>query len=168
MTRPHFSDPSRFPAFRDLPAASTTTAEDDSGSSEWWLIAQVKENMTITKPTLIVSDRNREDFAVTFEDQSVDLKPWRKGSCLVVPRAQRTLPRREGEKGFVSVGSEHVRCVPGGWEVLKRWEERKGEDACGGGCGETGVRACTGCEGVRYCGKVSYRRDPCEDGECGY
>lgn len=157
MTRPpHFSDPTSFPAFCDLPAESTA----DDSSSEWWLLGQVKENMTITKPTLVVSDRNREDFAVTFEDLGVDLKPWKKGSCLVVPRARRRGGEEGRKKGFVSVprgASGDVRCVPGGWEVLKRWEEGGGEeDGCGGGCGERGVRACTGCECVKYCGKVSY------------
>ncbi|CAM1500568.1 Fc.00g097300.m01.CDS01 [Cosmosporella sp. VM-42] len=149
MAPPNFSDPALFPAFRNLPVPDAET-----GSSEWWLVAQVKENMTITKPTLIVTDIDGEDFAVTFEE-SVDLKPWRKGSCFVLPQARRTIGK-EGKKGFVTVprgeGAE-AKVVLGGWEVVRKWEERR-EEVCAT-CGTEGAKTCTGCESVKYCGKVS-------------
>lgn len=111
--------------------------------------------MTITKPTLIVTDRDEEDFAITFEEL-VDLTPWRKGTCLVVPQARRKMPGKQEKKGFVSVPagkSQEVEMIPGGWDILKRWEERV-EEECAGGCGRQGVKACTGCKAVKYCGKV--------------
>ncbi|KXH41602.1 hypothetical protein CSAL01_07855 [Colletotrichum salicis] len=66
---------------------------------EWFLIAQVKQNMTITKPTLVVVDRQQTEFAVTFEDRGIDLRPVKGGWTIVVPRGVRTAPKG-GKKGF--------------------------------------------------------------------
>ncbi|KAF9880808.1 glycosyl hydrolase family 76 [Colletotrichum karsti] len=117
MPIPDFSNTTTFPAFDALPI------EDDGGSApdareEWFLVAQVKQNMTITKPTVVVSDRAGDEFAITFEDRGVDLRPVRTGWTIVVPRATRTTPR-EGKKGFVRVAEGRgtgVKYVPAGLE----------------------------------------------------
>lgn len=154
-----FSDQAVFPAFQQLP---TTT--EDAPDADWWLLALVKENMTITSPTLVVGDRSGEDFAVVFEQTTLDLKPWKKGSLLVLPRARRTERGEEKRKAVVRVpaGEEKTAgVVYGGWDVLRLWEERSSSDdgvvKCGAGeCEKEGVAKCMGCGVVKYCGKVSF------------
>ncbi|TQN64243.1 hypothetical protein CSHISOI_11185, partial [Colletotrichum shisoi] len=64
------------------PAASSATAvvttpkpSSHDAREEWFLVAEVRQNMTITKPTLVVVDRAGTEFAVTFEDRGIDLRP---------------------------------------------------------------------------------------------
>jgi hypothetical protein len=119
--------------------------------------------MTITNPTLIITDLTGVDCAVTFASSKFDLSPYRKGrTCLVIPGAARTAPAEEGKKGFVRVeegrGAD-VRCLPGKLEALgglTRVEEGK---CCAQACDEDGASRCLGCGMVRYCGKVSSVRD---------
>lgn len=59
--------------------------------------------MTITQPTLIVTDRTGVDFALLFEDKTTSLKGFRKGFTVAVPGARRTDREGEGKKGVVRV-----------------------------------------------------------------
>ncbi|KAJ3560859.1 hypothetical protein NPX13_g9161 [Xylaria arbuscula] len=98
-----FADASRFPAFYELPSTvDSETADSLSLDKSWCLLAQIKENMTITKPTLIVTDRKGVDFALLFED-GVSLKGFRKGYTVAIPGARRTDREGEGKKAVVRV-----------------------------------------------------------------
>ncbi|KAI1394313.1 uncharacterized protein F4822DRAFT_387880 [Hypoxylon trugodes] len=124
---PIFTDPTHFPSFNELPPTSSPTLPQET----WYLIAQIREDMTITKPTLIVRDRTGIDFAVTFDDgDHRGLNPnsttnttkgktgFRKGHTLVIPRATRT-DRGDGKKAVVRVpagSAADVRIVPGALE----------------------------------------------------
>jgi hypothetical protein len=161
MAPPDFTDRSVFPCFADLPLAGPSAASSTSSAS-YYLIGQVKENMTITSPTLIITDLSGVDLAVTFASSTFDVKPYKKGkTCLVIPNAERTAPAAEGKKGFVRIeaGKEtEVRCLPGTFEGLERFVDvqRAGTGKCAAeGCAEEGSSKCLGCGTVKYCGKVS-------------
>ncbi|KAF6804890.1 zinc mynd-type domain containing protein, partial [Colletotrichum musicola] len=67
MPIPDFSNTTTFPVFEDLPFDDDDGAHD--AREEWFLVAQVKQNMTITKPTVVAADRGGDEFAITFEDR---------------------------------------------------------------------------------------------------
>ncbi|KAK1967399.1 hypothetical protein LY78DRAFT_746483 [Colletotrichum sublineola] len=165
-------------------AAATPKPSSHDAREEWFLVAEVKQNMTITKPTLVVVDRGGTEFAVTFEDRGIDLRPVRQGWTIVVPRAVRTAPK-EGKRGFVRVPEGRgtsVKYIPGGLEKIGEvgararggsWEEGGGggEDGakgfrgrcagCGKGEGTDGgaLKSCTACGVARYCGKECQKED---------
>ncbi|KZL74698.1 zinc MYND-type domain containing protein [Colletotrichum tofieldiae] len=157
-------------------SAVTPKPSSHDAREEWFLVAEVKQNMTITKPTLVVVDRGGTEFAVTFEDRGIDLRPVKQGWTIVVPRAVRTAPKG-GKRGFVRVPEGRgtgVKYVPGGLEKIGELGARvrgggeEGEDGgksfrgrcagCGTGEGEDGgaLKSCTACGVARYCGKVSF------------
>ncbi|OTA89993.1 hypothetical protein M434DRAFT_398312 [Hypoxylon sp. CO27-5] len=181
---PVFTDSTLFPTFHSLPPASSPSSSipADSGEAnrDWFLLAQIKEDMTITKPTVIVRDRSGTEFAVTFDDgdhRGMGLK-FRKGHTLVVPRATRT-DRDDGKKAIVRVPQGQgagVRIVPGGLEqVLELGEVLAGIEGAEaeveaevegqvkrrkkcGACGEMEkegqtLMRCTGCGAAAYCSK---------------
>ncbi|KAI1418382.1 hypothetical protein F5Y13DRAFT_652 [Hypoxylon sp. FL1857] len=169
---PAFTDSTLFPTFYELPAASSISTSSDEAQRDWFLLAQIKEDMTITKPTVIVRDRSGVEFAVTFDDgdhRGMGLK-FRKGHTLVVPRVVRT-DRDEGKKAIVRVPEGQgagVRIVPGSLEqVLELGEvlggiegaEAQGQGkkcaACGGAEKEgQALMRCTGCGAAAYCSKA--------------
>ncbi|KAI0386931.1 hypothetical protein F5Y04DRAFT_242645 [Hypomontagnella monticulosa] len=177
---PIFTDATIFPSFQELPSVSSLPSTSTS-TPAWFLLAQIKEDMTITKPTLIVRDRAGVDFAVTFDDGDhrglgEGRARFRKGHTLVVPRATRT-DREEGKKAVVRVpagASAGVRVVPGSLEQVlelgvvvsaaKEVEEGGGDGgsvkkcaACGKADGGEPGRAlmrCTGCGAAAYCSKA--------------
>lgn len=169
---PDFSNTAHFPTFltipeqdRDAPSSSSSSPSLPRGVTAWHLLAQVKDNMTINKPTLVLADRDGSPFALVFEGlerDGLDLRGlgFRKGCTAVIPNAVRTRPAAEGKRGFVRVDREHagaVRAIPGPLErVLELGGKARGDgcEACGGR-GEEGLRSCTGCERVGYCSKVS-------------
>ncbi|KAI1121386.1 hypothetical protein F5Y10DRAFT_256452 [Nemania abortiva] len=155
------SEPSagtQFPTFYELPAASP---QSDTEESTWWLLAQIKENMTITQPTLIATDQTGVDFALLFEDKGTSLKAFRKGYTVAVPRARRTDREGEGKKAVVRVPAGRgadVKVIPGSLErILELGTVIQGADvgqkcaACGST--ESAVSKCTGCGFAAYCGK---------------
>ncbi|KAK1991786.1 hypothetical protein LX36DRAFT_330018 [Colletotrichum falcatum] len=152
------------PASSAAAAAVAPKPSSHDAREEWFLVAEVKQNMTITKPTLVVVDRGGTEFAVTFEDRGIDLRPVRQGWTIVVPRAVRTAPKG-GKRGFVRVPEGRgtgVKYVPGGLEKLGEVGERVGGlrgrcAACGKAEGQDGgaLKSCTACGVARYCGKVS-------------
>ncbi|KAI1112315.1 hypothetical protein F5Y14DRAFT_273791 [Nemania sp. NC0429] len=169
MSSSRLTSPSHFPAFYELPAvsespgagSSRSPAPDAADGGSWWLLAQIKENMTITQPTLIVTDRTGVDFALLFED-GVSLKGFRKGFTLAVPGARRTDREGEGKKAVVRVPAGRgadVKVLPGSLErVLEldvvlggQVEVERGCAACGRTQGE--LMKCTGCGFAAYCGK---------------
>ena len=176
MAPPDFANAAVFPGFHDLPEAAAVSSAPPPPADvhgAWFLVAQVKDDMTITKPTLVLSDRAGAPFALVFEGlarDDLDLKKagLRKGATAVVPRARRTPPREEGKRGFVAVEkgrAAEVRAIPAPLErVVELAAAMRARAARGGSgecetCGEEGESSaallrCTGCEEVRYCSKV--------------
>ncbi|KAI0179532.1 hypothetical protein GGR52DRAFT_310583 [Hypoxylon sp. FL1284] len=169
---PVFTDPSTYPSFQELPSASSSSPS----SADWFLLAQIKENMTITKPTVIARDRAGAEFAITFEDGNHRGLPssnggspprLRKGHTLVVPRAARTDREGEAKKAVVRVPAGRgaaVRVLPGALDqVLELGAVLDGIGEAGkprkcAACGEleTGEKSlmrCTGCGAAAYCSK---------------
>lgn len=170
---PDFSNTTLFPTFITIPQddedgehQQQQQHEDGSG---YYLLAQVKDNMTINKPTLVLTDRDTNPFALVFEGlgrDDLDLKGlgFKKGYTAVVPRARRTRPADETKRGFVRVARQdaaRVKAVPA---PLARVLEVAGSapkgtrcETCGKEEGGDGARlkSCTGCERVGYCSKVS-------------
>lgn len=155
-------DRALFPSFDDIPTATpgpepSTPGKDGEGKQRWFLVGQVSENMTITKPTLVLRDRDSSAFALTFEGE-MDLRGYKKGNTVVIEGARRT-EGKEGKRGFVRVERREeggVRCVPGPMDrVIVLGKGMEGEGGECRGCGGVGERRCLGCGWVRYCGKVS-------------
>lgn len=167
---PDFANTVHFPTFltipeqdRDSPPSSSLTPT--KGDTPWFLLAQVKDNMTINKPTLVLKDRDENPFALVFEGlerDELDLKGlgFKKGCTAVIPHAARTKPAENGKRGFVRIekgNARAVRAVPGPLaRVLEVGGKVKGSqcETCGAE-GETGLKSCTGCGRVGYCSKVS-------------
>ncbi|CAJ2505493.1 Uu.00g128870.m01.CDS01 [Anthostomella pinea] len=159
---PPFTDTTLFPAFYELPTptrSDITTADD---TTSWYLLAQIKENMTVTKPTLICTDRRGMDFAITFEDTAMSLRGYRKGHTLVVRRATRT-ERGQGKKAVVRVEagrSGDAKVSDTRWSgaglragfLLDR--EGVGEKCAACGKTEGALMKCTGCGIAAYCSKA--------------
>ncbi|KAB5572794.1 hypothetical protein GE09DRAFT_684344 [Coniochaeta sp. 2T2.1] len=183
MPVPDFTSPTTFPTFATLPSSSTSSSSSSSSlppPGSYFLLAQIKENMTITRPTLICTDLSGQDFALMFVG-SIDFaaRGLKKGCTVVVPDAKRAeSAKKEGGQGWVVVEEEmfgEVRSLPGGGGDVVRLlgrrveEEREGETREGeGGCSWCGkeegegegkgrrLMNCSRCGEVRYCSKVSW------------
>lgn len=167
MSLPDFTSTTLFPSFltipeldRDTPVPSSTTP----GEASWHLLAQIKDNMTINKPTLVLKDRDDSPFALVFEGlerDELDLKGlgFKKGCTAVIPNATRTKPAEEGKRGFVRIekgDASGVKAIPGPLaRVLELGGKVKGGkcETCGAD-GPTGLKGCTGCGRAGYCSKV--------------
>ncbi len=163
---PDFSDTAVFPSFADLPESAGDRGP--AGDDDWFLVAEVREDMTITKPTLVLADRSGAPFALVFDGLArgeLDLKKrgLRKGHTAVVPRALRAPPREDGRKGFVRIQKDSegiVKAVPAPlsrvFALAEEVREKKGGEGCAA-CGEKkeGLMRCTGCSRVVYCSTVS-------------
>ncbi|KAJ2971980.1 hypothetical protein NUW58_g9282 [Xylaria curta] len=116
--------------------------------------------MTITKPTLIVTDRTGVDFALLFED-GISLKRFRKGYTIVAANARRTDREGEGKKAVVRIPAGQggdVKVVPGSLERVTELGivlDTEGLDRKCAACGKTEgtFMKCTGCGFAAYCGK---------------
>ncbi|TLD28303.1 hypothetical protein PspLS_03299 [Pyricularia sp. CBS 133598] len=161
---PDFNSRDRFPTFVTIPEAGAPVS--DGGQEEWYLLAHIKNDMTIAKPTLVVEDRDGSPFAVVFEGygrDDLDLKArgLKKGNTIVMPRARRVPPADETKRGFVRVDkadANAVKAVPGALERILALggveEDATVCSACGGkGEGGGGLSRCVGCGRARYCGK---------------
>lgn len=179
MAPPDFTDTALFPSFANLPEpASSATADTQAGPH--YLLGEIAHNMTVNKPTLVLADRTGASFALVFDGPAASLNlsamGLRKGATAVVLRAERTPPRAEGKRGFVSVPVDRageVTAVPGPLErVLKVGAKMRGKGAEEGRrcerCSQEGeekeageeerktaLMKCLGCGEVRYCSKVS-------------
>lgn len=167
---PDFANTTLFPTFLTIPqddeSDPTPKLTSSSSDEEWYLLAQIKDNMTINKPTLVLTDRDASPFALVFEGlgrDDLDLKGLglKKGCTAVIPRARRTKPADETKRGFVRIDKGDagmVRAVPGPLaRVLEVGGKTKGSrcENCGKDGEEGGLKSCTGCERVGYCSKVS-------------
>ncbi|KAH8893275.1 hypothetical protein GQ53DRAFT_821982 [Thozetella sp. PMI_491] len=171
MAPPDFTSTDVFPSFASLPSALSSPAERPA--HEWFLIAQVKDDMTITKPTLVLTDRDNAPFALVWDglergDLDLKKKGLKKGTTAVLSRALRTPPKEETKRGFVSIEkarSGDVKAIPGPidkvlqlGEKLRAKEASDGEEkceSCGNTSGQEGkaLSKCTACGEVRYCSK---------------
>ncbi|KAL5871996.1 hypothetical protein ACKVWC_007632 [Pyricularia oryzae] len=163
---PDFSNRERFPTFVTIPEAGAPASDGSQQPEEWYLLAHIKNDMTIAKPTLVVEDRDGSPFAVVFEGygrDDLDLKArgLKKGNTIVLPRARRVPPADETKRGFVRVDKADaaaVKAVPGALErvlALGGVEENATVCSACGGKGEAGagLSRCVGCGRARYCGK---------------
>ncbi|KAK4150966.1 hypothetical protein C8A00DRAFT_36389 [Chaetomidium leptoderma] len=143
MPLPDFTTPNIFPPFSALPL---TTQDDNpppnpTTTPSHYLLAEITENMTLTKPTLILTDLTASTFALIFHSRpasgpdTLDFAKlgYKKGATLVIPDARRTPGKSEGKQGFVAVTREQergVRVVPAGLKnvvgVMERLAERDG------------------------------------------
>ncbi|KAK0720722.1 hypothetical protein B0H67DRAFT_200772 [Lasiosphaeris hirsuta] len=182
MPLPPFTSPTAFPTFATLPTPQDPdpTSPDGGGDEPWYLLAEIKDDMTITKPTLVCLDRAGSPFALVFdglERDGLDLKALglRKGACVVVPRARRTPPKDASKRGFVSVArgtAAEVRAVPAPLrtvvEVAEGLRAQGPQPGCAGcGSAEGALARCTGCGGVRYCSKACQVKGWSEGGHKG-
>ncbi|KAK5663041.1 hypothetical protein OQA88_6457 [Cercophora sp. LCS_1] len=163
MSIPAFTNITLFPSFSTCPETTAPAPAED-----WFLLAQVKDDMTITKPTLVLSDRDSSPFALVFdglERDDLDLKKLglKKGNTAVIPRAKKTPPKDDTKRGFVSVEkgrAAEVKVIPGPLDKVftvgawLRERESSGAEPVCETCGKEGeLMKCTGCGRVKYCGK---------------
>ncbi|KAI1270522.1 hypothetical protein F5Y18DRAFT_15019 [Xylariaceae sp. FL1019] len=168
-------DPTLFPTFADLPqlvdpsgwpSSEHIPQATGSGSlaNTWYLLAQIKENMTITKPTLIVTDRTGRDFVLLFEDNGVSLKGFRKRYTVMIPCARRTKRYNKNDELRIPAdcGAE-VQVIPGTLDrilelgvLLTSSEDERKCAACGKT--EGSLLNCTACQVTKYCGKECQTR----------
>ncbi|KAK0626881.1 hypothetical protein B0T14DRAFT_511249 [Immersiella caudata] len=164
MSTPNFSDLSLFPTFATCP-------EDPSAhpTKPYYLLGQIKDDMTITKPTLVLSDRESSPFALVFDGldrDGLDFKRagLKKGHTAVIPDGRQVPPKEEGKRGFVSVEGARageVKGIPGPLEKVLRvaleLRVREGEegrcDVCAAAAEDVKLKKCTGCKGASYCSK---------------
>ena len=134
MAIPDLNDRALFPPFVELPEEHGDGGDGDGR----WLLAQIKDNMTITKPTLVLADRDGHPFALVFDGvghDGLDLGTLglKKGATAVVRNARQSVPAGSGDidngpetmtskaakRPFVRIaaGEAHtVQAVPGGLE----------------------------------------------------
>ncbi|KAK4199375.1 hypothetical protein QBC40DRAFT_282113 [Triangularia verruculosa] len=173
MPLPDFTSPTTFKTFNTIPSTLDSTAPSES----YYLLAEIKENLSLTRPTLICSDLSSTSFALTWSElnasphqSDVDFKALglKKGNCILLPNAKRTDSVDEGKQGKVVIpGGKYeweaqsgLKVIPGKLEkvveVGQDWEFTvvEGENTCGN-CGKEGeeLAKCTGCRGVGYCSK---------------
>lgn len=172
MTIPDFSNQTIFPAFETCPTSPSSSSSSPSTPSQteaWYLLAQIKDDMTITKPTLVLTDRANAPFALVFDGLDRDALNFKslglkKGNTAVILQAIRTPPKEEGKRGFVSIPrgkADTVKAIPGSLErvlaVGERLRRGLGDAACESCSGaDRELMRCTGCSEVRYCSKVSF------------
>ncbi len=106
MPIPDLADRVLFPPMRSLPAddmsmstatATATPAVAPAPPHGHCLLAEVQDNMTITKPTLVLNDRDGQSFALIFDGlgrDGLDLAKMglRKGATAVVRGARQVIP----------------------------------------------------------------------------
>lgn len=129
MVFPDLADRSLFPPFLELPEDDGTlvkttgndaAAASGANPSPAVLLAQVKDNMTITKPTLVLTDRDGTGFALVFdglERDGLDLGKLglKKGATAVIRQARRTVPVQSGDDSLTAKAARRpfMRVAPG-------------------------------------------------------
>ncbi|EAQ85801.1 predicted protein [Chaetomium globosum CBS 148.51] len=112
MPLPDFTSPTTFPPFTSIPTTTTPSNSDQQQQQEpYYLLAQIHQNMTLTKPTLVCTDATNTSFAVVFGSRpasgpdTLDLSRlgYRRGATLALPGARRTPPKEgDGSRGFTT------------------------------------------------------------------
>ncbi|EPE08168.1 zinc mynd-type domain containing protein [Ophiostoma piceae UAMH 11346] len=175
MAIPDLNDRSLFPPFVELP--------EDLGEDGCWLLAQIKDDMTITKPTLVLTDRDGHPFALVFDGlgrDGLDLAKLglKKGATAVVRNARQSVPVGTGDNGpetmtskaakrpFVRIAAgqaQTVHAVPAGLEQTlaaagklrtKLGAKTETCDACGSAGDGSKLLRCTGCSQAQYCNRA--------------
>ncbi|CAN8106135.1 unnamed protein product [Discula destructiva] len=160
---PDFTNIESFPSFAIIPELAYDAPVVEAAAPKWHLLAEVKDNMTINKPTLVLNDRDASPFALVFEGldrDGLDLKGlgFKKGSTAVIPNAIRVKPAKEGQRAFVRIEAGQagsVKAVPGPLARVLEMGGQAKRDECEtcGAEGDKGLKSCTGCERVGYCSK---------------
>ncbi|KAK3392085.1 hypothetical protein B0T20DRAFT_489252 [Sordaria brevicollis] len=110
--------PDQLSTFSSLPVFSSHPSQSQ-GEKDRYLLATLKSNLTITKPTLILTDLGGQDFALVFDTPFSVSEPrnpnavaerfkevgLKKGVTVVIKNARRTTAGREGGQGFVVLES---------------------------------------------------------------
>ncbi|PSR83508.1 hypothetical protein BD289DRAFT_483302 [Coniella lustricola] len=142
---PDFANTALFPSFHDIPD-DNSAPQIQAQATQYFLLAQVRNNMTITKPTLTLTDRTHTtEFALVYDGLGRDDLDFArlgvgsgsgnstKPTVAVIPNAVRT--GKEGAKqGFVRIAAgdaASVGFVPGRLERVLEvggWEGKG--DAC--------------------------------------
>ncbi|KAK4219547.1 N-lysine methyltransferase SMYD2 [Rhypophila decipiens] len=142
MAPPDFTNRNLFPSFNALPAEQEGNGNPTViTTTPTTLIAQVKDDMTITKPTLILTDRDAVPFALVFEgyDREEGIKflksrNLKKGATVILRNglARKVSPREDSKSGKASLripkGREHEVEVINGkmervFEIVERFRE---------------------------------------------
>ncbi|KAK4191481.1 hypothetical protein QBC35DRAFT_520782 [Podospora australis] len=100
---PSTSPPSTSSSASPLSTSSASSSSPHASPEEtYYLLAQIKENMSITKPTLILEDLSSSTFALVWEDSPPSSSPnfneffkarnIKKGNCILIPNAVRSDP----------------------------------------------------------------------------
>ncbi|EGO60297.1 hypothetical protein NEUTE1DRAFT_143752 [Neurospora tetrasperma FGSC 2508] len=123
--------PTQLTTFSSLPLSGDSsspsppeTVPDHQTNQDTYLFATIKSNLTITKPTLILTDSASQDFALVFDPPSavVSSGPYtpdavadkfkqlglKKGNTVIIKNARRTTKKaagREEGQGFVVLRS---------------------------------------------------------------
>ncbi|KAK3956984.1 hypothetical protein QBC32DRAFT_374909 [Pseudoneurospora amorphoporcata] len=98
---------------------SPPSIERERPHNDTYLLATIKSNLTITKPTLILTDSSNQDFALVFDPPFTVSEPsnpnavaekfkqlgLKKGSTVIIRNAKKTRKEREAGQGFVVLGS---------------------------------------------------------------
>ncbi|KAK4453805.1 putative zinc mynd-type domain protein [Podospora aff. communis PSN243] len=125
MPTPDFSNLALFPTFATCPEDPSAHA-----TNPYFLLGQIKDDMTITKPTLVLLDRESSPFALVFDGLDRDGVNFnkvglKKGHTAVIPNGRKVPPKEEGKRGFVSVEGARAgeECQVKGWSEGRHKEE---------------------------------------------
>ncbi|CAK7201675.1 hypothetical protein SEUCBS139899_004384 [Sporothrix eucalyptigena] len=119
---PDLGDRSLFPPFLELPEDhGASSSSIGSVGVDRILLAQVKDNMTITKPTLVLTDRDGHGFALVFDGldrDGLDLNKLglKKGATAVVHGARQTVPEQKNTDETLTAKAarrQFLRVAPG-------------------------------------------------------
>ena len=115
MPLPDFTSPTTFPPFLHLPL-TTTPPPSSSEPEPYYLLAQISQNMTLTKPTLILTDTTTTPFALVFASRpatgpstlNFPSLGYRVGHTLVIPSARRVPPKQPEGQSLPQDGNDRV------------------------------------------------------------
>lgn len=112
--------PDQLTTFSSLPLSVDSPSpvpDQEKDKKDTYLLATIKSNLTITKPTLILTDSSNQDFALVFDPPPFTVRNpnavaekfkelgLKKGNAVVIRNARRTKAEREGGQGFVVLSS---------------------------------------------------------------
>ncbi|KAK3500172.1 uncharacterized protein B0T23DRAFT_36801 [Neurospora hispaniola] len=149
--------PTQLTTFSSLPLSGDSsspsppeTVPDHQTNQDTYLFATIKSNLTITKPTLILTDSASQDFALVFDPPSavVSSGPYtpdavadkfkqlglKKGNTVIIKNARRTTKKaagREEGQGFVVLRSLGRLLTHGEGEGKGEGKEGEGKEGEG-------------------------------------
>ncbi len=147
-----------------LPPTTTPPSSSPPKKEPHYLLAQISQNMTLTKPTLILTDTTKTPFALVFASRpatgpdTLDFSAlgYRVGHTLVVPQAKRVPPKQPPPQEEQDQDSGNDRVIT---NIGSGGSDKKGFVAVERG-EEGGVRViAVGLEGVVRVGRWLRERD---------